>query len=70
MPAKNGQHSVAASSFAALADLTSEQIAAAAQESGEPAWLVEQRVQAWGFLRRRHHRSGAERISPNSSQKA
>lgn len=45
MPAKNEQQTLTP-----LATLTSEQIAAAAQAAGEPAWLVERRVKAWEFF--------------------
>jgi Fe-S cluster assembly protein SufD len=33
--------------FPTLSELTDEQIAAAAREAGEPAWLVERRAEAW-----------------------
>lgn len=36
--------------LAPLAELTSEQIAAAARAAGEPDWLVERRVEAWQFF--------------------
>mgnify|MGYP005843840907 CR=1 FL=1 len=36
--------------FAALSELTGDQIAVAARADGEPEWLIAQRVQAWEFF--------------------
>lgn len=36
--------------FPALVNLTSTQIADVAQSAGEPAWLVDRRVEAWNFF--------------------
>lgn len=55
-----------------LKDLTADQIAATARAAGEPEWLIERRVEAWGFFAQaappEWRRTDLSKLSPGDLQ--